>query len=181
MYERNPVDNNARCNQIATPAELALDDGRILKGRFHITSTRPIFEVLNGSNLFLDFEQHTGQRELIAKSTIRAIKLISVPKSPSLDTKHNQNDRFDPHSILGVSKNAEWAEIREAYHQRSKTYHPDRYASADLPKEVADYLNTMSRRINAAFAALDQSRETRSISRPVKPKSEPVFTSQPRS
>ncbi|NOU06974.1 MAG: hypothetical protein HOO99_12415, partial [Hyphomicrobiaceae bacterium] len=35
------------------------------------------------------------------------------------------------------------------------SYHPDRYSTVQLPDEVAAYLEGMSRRVNAAFAALE--------------------------
>ena len=46
-------------------------------------------------------------------------------------------------------------EMREAYHRLVKQYHPDKFANADLPREVKEYLNAMSRRINAAYTALN--------------------------
>jgi hypothetical protein len=53
----------------------------------------------------------------------------------------------------------------------AKAYHPDRYATAELPQEVSDYLAAMARRINAAHAALETPIK-RQAARP-----EPVFTS----
>ena len=47
------------------------------------------------------------------------------------------------------------SEIREAYFALAKVYHPDRYATAELPTEVIEYLFAMARRINAAHAALN--------------------------
>ena len=32
------------------------------------------------------------------------------------------------------------ADAKAAYHARSRVYHPDRYASAELPNEVREYL-----------------------------------------
>jgi hypothetical protein len=40
----------------------------------------------------------------------------------------------------------------------SKIYHPDRFETLDLPAEVKGYLADMSRRINAAFEALEDAR-----------------------
>ena len=45
-------------------------------------------------------------------------------------------------------------QAREAYLKLAKLYHPDRYAAADLPREVRDYLAVMVRRINAAHDAV---------------------------
>ena len=38
-------------------------------------------------------------------------------------------------------------EIRQAYFAQAKVYHPDRYATAELPTEVIEYLFAMARRI----------------------------------
>ncbi len=49
-------------------------------------------------------------------------------------------------------------EVRQAYLRLAKAYHPDRYASVELPEEVRDYLSAMARRVNAAHAALETPR-----------------------
>ena len=53
----------------------------------------------------------------------------------------------------------------------AKAYHPDRYATAELPAEVRDYLAAMARRINAAHAALEVPLKKQAV------RQEPVFTS----
>ena len=45
--------------------------------------------------------------------------------------------------------------MKSAYHRLAKLYHPDRYTAAELPPEVRDYLAGMTRRVNAAYAALE--------------------------
>ena len=55
MFERNRVDNMVQSQQVGVPAEVALDDGTLLKGRFLMPPTRPVHEVLNGPGLF-DFD-----------------------------------------------------------------------------------------------------------------------------
>ena len=42
----------------------------------------------------------------------------------------------------------------------ARTYHPDRFADANLPPEVLDYLNAMARRINGVYEELTDTRET---------------------
>ena len=60
-------------------------------------------------------------------------------------------DGFDPFVVLGIAPGADKEEIRRAYVGLAKNYHPDRYATAELPDEVRSYLADMARRINAAL------------------------------
>ena len=59
---------------------------------------------------------------------------------------------------------------REAYLRLAKAYHPDKYASADLPQEVRQYLSVMVRRINAAHDAVQARLQKKAA------KQEAVFT-----
>ena len=38
----------------------------------------------------------------------------------------------DPYKVLGVSQNASDEEIKRAYHDLARKYHPDRYTNNDL-------------------------------------------------
>jgi curved DNA-binding protein CbpA len=85
---------------------------------------------------------------------------------------------FDPFAILGVTADSSHDEVKSAWHRLSKTYHPDRYAAAELPAEVLDYLSAMARRINSAYAALEApvAAERRAASL----RATPIYTSRPR-
>jgi DnaJ domain len=153
MFERNKVDTQP--DQTAVAIEANLDDGRVLKGKVAIPTHKSVYDVLNAANAFLDFEPFEGERQFIAKASLRSVKLLSVGRGPNLQARLRDMDGFDPHAILGVARTASWEEVKIAYHRLAKTYHPDRYSSAELPPEVADYLAAMARRVNAAFAALE--------------------------
>ena len=176
MFERNRIDNSLQ--QATVPAEITLDDGRTLKGKFHITAARSIYEVLNGEAAFLDFESHSGERALIAKAMFKTVKFVSVASAAGLQNRMREPDGFDPHAILGIDKAAAWDEVRGAYHRLSKVYHPDRFAGVDLPAEVRDYLSVMSRRVNAAYAALEEPQQAEK--RAVMEKAKPIYTSPQR-
>ena len=60
--------------------------------------------------------------------------------------------------------------MREAYLKLAKVYHPDRYAAAELPAEVREYLSAMARRVNAAYDAWQAAHKRQAA------KQEPVFT-----
>jgi DnaJ-class molecular chaperone len=49
----------------------------------------------------------------------------------------------DPYTVLGVSPNASTAEIKHAYRQLAKAYHPDRSTSEDA--------STRMREVNDAY------------------------------
>ncbi len=56
---------------------------------------------------------------------------------------------MDPYKELGVSPSATDDEIKTAYRNLVKKYHPDRYANA--PKDVQDKVNEKVKRINTAY------------------------------
>lgn len=176
MFERNKVDTNEQRAKTAIPVEVQLDGGERIKGKFLITSTRSVFDVLNSAEKFIEFEPYGGERELIAKTQLLSIKIIKVPAPRSLTAHYREIDGFEPYAILGVERGAPWEDVREAYRALSKIYHPDRYASASLPGEVTDYLNAMFRRITAAFSALDKPQQTQKR----RQENAPVYTSPSR-
>jgi DnaJ-domain-containing protein 1 len=66
----------------------------------------------------------------------------------------NDKGKFNPYDVLRVPQSADADAIRHSYLALVREYHPDSYASVPLPKEVAEYLNAMLKRINAAYNML---------------------------
>lgn len=176
MFERNKVDSTPEHTAVAI--EASLDDGRILKGKVAIPLSRTVYDVLNGPGVFLEFEPFDGERQFIAKSSLRTVKMLSVGRGPNLNLRLRDLDGFDPHTILGLNRAATWDEIKAAYHRLAKIYHPDRYSSAELPQEVRDYLASMARRINAAYSALEVPQQAKKQMAAVS--STPIYTSPAR-
>ena len=175
MFERNKVDN---VDQTSVPVEVTTIEGEVTKGRLLIALGRNVFEVLNGPASFLEFEPYGGERSFVAKSTLRNVKLVNVPRVLSLSARLADGSSFDPHTVLGVPSAASFEDIKAAWHRLSKVYHPDRYQSADLPPEVREYLAAMARRVNAAFSALESAHLA---SRRVQSgRATPIYTSAPR-
>jgi hypothetical protein len=81
MFERNRVDNMVQAQTVPVPAELTLDDQTIVKGDLMMPAARPVHEVLNGPNLFLEFRAYGKPAVLLAKSTIRSLKLLQIPSA----------------------------------------------------------------------------------------------------
>ncbi len=176
MFERNKIDN---VDQTSVPVELTTDDGETHKGRLLIAMGRNVFEVLNGAGVFLEFEPYGGERSFIAKAAIRNVKLVHVPRPPSLQARLRDLDGFEPHMILGVPTSGSFDDVKAAWHRLSKAYHPDRYQSVELPQEVRDYLSAMSRRVNLAYAAIEAPHQAKKQAQQAR--ATPVFTSGQRS
>lgn len=158
MFERSRVDN--RIEPVAVPVELDLVDGSEMKGKLSVPQSQTPLDVLNGAGGFIEFTPYGGEPRFIAKSTIVGVQLVGAPRAPHLRPRGGLQDDFDPHAILGVAAEAPFDEIRQAFVQLSKIYHPDRFSTAVLPAEVADYIQAMARRINAAYASLEACNRT---------------------
>jgi hypothetical protein len=135
--------------------EITLESGQTLKGRFPAPPGRSLTEFLNSGVAFVEFEAVGGQRTFLAKSSLREVTPTNVAAIPALPAGVNDLNGFDPCAVLGVAADASKADVRRAYLQLVKTYHPDRFAAVELPGEVREYLAAMSRRINAAHDTLE--------------------------
>jgi DnaJ domain len=172
MFERNRIDNVPEAT--AVPVEITLADGGIAKGKLLAPLGKTVADALNGNGGFVEFEPYGGERSYLAKAQLTSVKLIGLPKAPNLNVRLRDADGFDPYAVLCVADGAGRDEVRHAYFGLAKAYHPDRYATAELPEEVRDYLSAMARRINAAYAALDVPERKKAAL------AEPVFTTPPR-
>lgn len=169
MFDRSSMDKAP--DLTAMPVEAVFADGTVARGKLLVPTTKSISDVLNGPGAFLEFEPYGGERSYIAKGQLASIKLLGVPKLPNLAARIRDLDGFDPFAVLGVAPGATREAIRQAYIALAKSYHPDRYASAELPTEVIEYLFAMARRVNAAHAALNVEQKKQAT------RAEPVFTS----
>jgi hypothetical protein len=169
MFERNRVDNAPE--PPATPIEAAFTDGTTAKGKVLVPMGKSLADVLNGASSFIEFEHYGGERSFLAKAQLAWLKPVAIPRASNLGARLLDPGGFDPYAVLGLTAGASREEVRQAYFRLAKAYHPDRYATAQLPEEVRDYLAAMARRINAAHAALEAPQKRHAA------QEEPIFTS----
>jgi hypothetical protein len=139
-----------------TLVAITLSDETVLTVAVRMPLSNRLGDALNTPDLFLDVVTAGGEQQYIAKSAIRAVRSMELPKADQLDLEARQAgfSDLDPHAVLGVGKEAPPDEIRQAYHRMARLYHPDRIASYDLPVEIKDYARAMLVRINLAFEQL---------------------------
>lgn len=150
MFERNRVDNRTT---LAISVEISLDDGSVITGRAALPSHRGVHQLLDGDDAFLFVAPFDGEPIFVPKASVKSVRMIMPVRPQPLNIPVVDATAFDPYKILGVAPTAPWDEVRAAYHRLSKMYHPDLYAAVTLPKEVAAYLDGMTKSINAAFRA----------------------------
>ncbi len=173
MFERNRSEAQ---EYVSVAVEIVADDNAPTTGKMFIAASRSVFDVLNGAALFVDFEPFEGERLFIAKASLKSVKLLAGAKPLNLAQRARDLDGFDPHTILGVRTGVSWDEVRSGYLSLAKIYHPDRFATAELPAEVAAYMSGMLRRVNAAYAALEVAHQARRAA----PLKRAVYTSSAR-
>ena len=158
MFERY---NETAGRGQALAVEIVMQDGDVIKGQLFSPTTVSLLDLMNADRAFLELETYDGERSVIAKSAVRQVKPVEVPAARELEQSVKQMDRFDPFSILGVTREASAETVREAYRDMVKLYHPDRYSGLELPREILNYMASASQRVNAAFTAVSNFVEER--------------------
>jgi DnaJ-domain-containing protein 1 len=147
----------AKDSLIRIPVRIEMQDGS--KQDVSLISPRALLkmhELMNREEPFVDVESPEGERFIIAKTAIRSVRPRDIPVLKDLGPLTEDKNGFDPLRILKVQKTDSQETIRNAYLALVREYHPDRFASLELPKEINDYLTTMLRRINVAYDMLQK-------------------------
>jgi hypothetical protein len=150
------MQSNVKDHLFRIPVRLETTDGKTLD--LSVITPRALlklYELVNREELFLDVEALDGERFIIAKTAIKLIRYrTKAPAAKDLGDMAQDQGGFDPYRILKVTKEQDAEAVHQAYLVQVREYHPDRFASANLPAEVDEYMTTMLRRINAAYDML---------------------------
>jgi hypothetical protein len=150
----NDMDGWRRKNSDPTQIELTLIDGTRYTGTVLVLRGKHLRDVINGPEQFVEVETPHSGLVTVSKAAIKLILLGSIPAADQLEKRLAAINSSNSFEVLGVQQTATLDEVRAAFVTLAHQYHPDRYATAELPTEVMAYLNIMIRRINAAHAEL---------------------------
>jgi DnaJ-domain-containing protein 1 len=151
MFDRQRTSSNTEMGRVMAVIELV--DGRAITGQVRLPLSGRLAEAMNNSDQFLDVVTGDGKQQFIAKHRIHTASPVEVPKADQLQ-KRADLTVFDPYAVLGVPRGTTGEELKQAYYRMARAYHPDRFASLDLPKEMRDYAAAMLVRVNLAFEQL---------------------------
>lgn len=127
---------------------IRLEDGTFLDGHVFCALEQRVSDLLNDEREFLPFESMNEDIIMLRKGVVSQIQAREESSEKQISS--------DPYKLLGLERGATRSEIREAYHDKVRAYHPDRIISLDLPEDMTDYANDMLSRINAAYESLMQ-------------------------
>jgi DnaJ-domain-containing protein 1 len=149
-------DINAWRRQNSDPVQLLIimADGSRIRGNILQPRDKTLREYFNLPEPYIDFDCFENGEVVLAKTSIVSLRRNALPNADQIDKKLRGIEKANPQQILGVGKSATRDEIHKAYLALARLYHPDRFALSNLPPEVAEYLDTMSLRINVAYSEL---------------------------
>lgn len=134
---------------------LTMTDGSKLMASLKLAMSGKLADTLNSADRYLDVLGPEGEQFFLAKERVFRIAAANPPKAElNLNRRGSDGRPFNPWAVLGVSREAGPEEIQTAYRTLVKMYHPDRFASLDLPQEMKDYAAAMLARINIAHDQL---------------------------
>jgi curved DNA-binding protein CbpA len=96
-----------------------------------------------------------SDREAASVGSARAEARVDLPETFQREIRELARTlpKLNYYDVLGVSREAEPADIRDAFFERSKVYHPDRYFKKELGP-YSELLNEIYKRIVAAHDVL---------------------------
>ena len=125
-------------------------DGIELEGKLICGLSGLVDAVLNNESQFIQLVHEDGESTFLSKRQI--IKLLPKKSQNQSIPKLKVSDNIGGNwaEILGVGYSANSEQVKQAYHNLAKSYHPDLF-SIDMPLEVKQYASTMLSRINVAY------------------------------
>ncbi len=130
---------------------------------FGLTSVNKILEKLSGYKVvaFGDHatseqtRQHAGQTDDTTGQTGQSIQDLFA-----------LYENADPYAILGISETAGAEQIKEAYFEKTKMFHPDSFYARSVPVQDKHLLEAIYKKVQEAYEAVKNTQPRQSAPRP---------------
>jgi hypothetical protein len=147
-----------------------LADGTKSEGCLFASPQARLLDLLNDDRLFLPFESNEGALIFVRKDVMLRVTPVQTKdeamngaKQRSRAKGFNRSSSYefrpehdDPYLVLGISAEASPQEIRDAYHQRCREYHPDKIEALGLPPGFVEFATQRMVVINGAYEHLNR-------------------------
>jgi len=130
--------------------QILRSDGEQLTGYLIVPMASDLTRSMNNDVKFLELQDFSGAARLIAKSSVIELSMQEPKKKAELKTPV-AGENFDPYKVLNLPSTASTAEVRKAYLDMTKKYHPDQYSQVTLPEDVSEYMSAMFSQANTAY------------------------------
>jgi len=92
---------------------------------------------------------------MVLMQTLRGLKFKGRPQQRKAKTENRKNEQQKEnfYQLLGVKPSASESEIKKAYHQKIKEYHPDKHQNTEF-EWVREQAANMSRELTNAYKTL---------------------------
>lgn len=136
--------------------DIKLVDGSTLKGTLLLQREKTLTELFLGTEPFLDFTCSVGGDLVLSKLAVATVRQCKQTPAEQLEQRKKMLQKSESFAVLKLPKTATREQVQEAYVRLASTYHPDRFRNIEMPPEVGEYLEAMTRRIHTAFTELVQ-------------------------
>jgi DnaJ like chaperone protein len=116
-------------------------------------------DILDGLFYIAKADGYVHEREVVFLGRIADIFGIEADHFRTILGRHARGGGDDPYAVLGISRQADFAEIRRQYRRLAAENHPDRLIARGVPEEFVAIANSRMAAINAAFARIERARQ----------------------
>lgn len=134
--------------------EACMADGTVIRGTMLIPRDKSVRDFIGQPEPFLEIESNENGVMLLAKSQLRYVRSIDIPKADNLERQMKQLEKLDAFGVLKLPKTATQDEVDEAASRLLELYVPMEEMVPLLPPEVLDYMALMKKRIETAQAEI---------------------------